>query len=121
MATLPDFERYKTVRPLVRAIESRASSTAVTGYYRVAFPSMVFYLQRPVLELVDPRQLSEAFSSSTDVYLLMTETDYRAIRETLPVPTYVVDRHPLFDVTLRNVLAGTALPQVLLVSNRPPA
>ena len=121
VATLPDFERYKPVRPLVRAIESRASSTAVIGYYRVAFPSMVFYLQRPVLELVDPRQLSEAFSSSTDVYLLMTETDYRAIRETLPVPTYVVDRHPWFDVTLRNVLAGTALPQVLLVSNRPPA
>ena len=51
----------------------------------------------------------------------MTETDYLAIRETLPVRTYVVDRRPWFDVTLRNVLAGTTLPEVFLVSNRPPA
>ena len=63
VVTLPDFERYKPVRPLVRAIESRASTAAVIGYYKAAFPSMVFYMRRPVLELVDPRQLSEAFSS----------------------------------------------------------
>ena len=120
VATLPDFEQYKPVRPLARAIEARASTDAVIGYYRAAFPSMVFYLQRPVLELVDPRQLSEAFSSSTDVYMLMTANDYRATRETLPVRTYVVDRRPWFDVTLWNVLAGTPLPEVLLVSNRQP-
>ena len=120
VGTLPDLERYKPVRPLARAIESRASPAAVIGYYRAAFPSLVFYVRRPVLELVDPRQLSEAFASSTDVHMLMTETDYLAIRETLPVRTYVVDRRPWFDVTLRNVLAGTPLPAVLLVSNRPP-
>ena len=121
VAILPDFERYKPVRPLVRAIESRASTAAVIGYYKAAFPSMVFYVRRPVLELVDQRQLSEAFSSSTDVYFLMTETDYRAVRETLPVRTYVVDRRPWFEVTMPSVLAGATLPEVLLVSNRPPA
>ena len=120
VATLPDFERYKPVRPLAAAIESRASTDAVIGSYRAAFPSMVFYLQRPVLELVDPRQLHEAFSSSTDVYVLMTATEYLASRATLPVRTYVLDRRPWFDVTLPNVLAGTPLPEVLLVSNRPP-
>lgn len=118
LVTLPDFERYKPVRPLVDMIESRASTDAVIGYYKFALPSMVFYLQRPVLELFDPGQVSEAFASNTDVYFLMTEADYLAIRGALPVRTYVVDRRPLLDVKLMNFLDGTALQQVLLVSNR---
>jgi hypothetical protein len=82
-------------------------------------PSMVFYLQRPILELVGPEQLQQAFASDSDVYMLMTETDYRTVRQSLPVPTYVLASRPLMDVKPRNFLTGDALPQVLLVSNRP--
>jgi 4-amino-4-deoxy-L-arabinose transferase-like glycosyltransferase len=119
VVTLPDFERYKPVRPLVSAIQSRASQRAVIGYYRFAAPSMVFYLRRPVLELFDPEEARAAFAFNTDVYFLMTESDYADIRELLAVPTFVLDRRPFFDVKLRNFFEGTAMPHVLLVSNRP--
>ena len=119
MVTLPDFERYKPVRPLAGVIQSRASKSAVIGYYRFAAPSMVFYLRRPVLELSAPEEARAAFGFNTDVYFLMTESDYQDVREMLPVPTYILDRQPFFDVKLRNFFDGTAMPQVLLVSNRP--
>jgi len=119
LVVLPDFERYKPVRPLAGVIQARASQAAVVGYYRFAAPSLVFYLRRPVLELFDPEAARAAFGFGTDVYFLMTEDDYQAVRDLLPVPTYVVDSRPFFDVRLRNFIEGTALPQVLLVSNRP--
>ncbi|MDD5720756.1 MAG: glycosyltransferase family 39 protein, partial [Candidatus Krumholzibacteria bacterium] len=94
LATLPDVERYKPVRPLAGAIQSRASDRAVVGYYRFAAPSMVFYLRRSVLELSSPEEVEAAFAFGTDVYFLMTEADYRDVSQTLPVPTYVLERRP---------------------------
>ena len=117
--TLPDFERYKPVRPLATVIQAHASERAVIGYYKFAFPSMVFYLRRPVLELFDLDELKKAFSSDADVFFLITADDYEAVKEELPTQTYVLDRRLLFDVRLGNFLEGTALPEVLLISNRP--
>ncbi len=117
--TLPDFERYKPVRPLTTLIASRASDAAVIGYYKFAMPSMVFYLRRPILELLGPETLQQAFTTESDVYILMTESDYREVRSSLPGETYVLASRPLMDVKPRNFLAGEALRQILLVSNRP--
>ena len=47
LCTLPDFERYKPVRPFSDIIRSRASVGAIVGSYKSALPSMVFYLHRP--------------------------------------------------------------------------
>jgi len=116
--TLPDFERYKPVRPLAAIIESRASPSAVIGSYRLPVPSMVFYLQRPILELHDPVEVARAFASDEDVYFVMPEADYRAIRESLAGRTYVVDSHRWLDARLSNLLNDTAFPEIVLVSNR---
>ena len=121
LVVLADCERYKPGRPLSSAIEARATERAVIGHYRYAAPSMVFYLRRPVLDLYAPEQVRAAFSLGTDVYFLMTESEYRDVQDQLPVPTFVIDSRPFFDVKLRNFLEGTAMPQVVLVSNRPDA
>ena len=118
LATLPDFERYKPVRPLAATIASRASDVAVIGSYRLAVPSLVFYLQRPVLEWNDPQQVRDVFSSSGEVYALMSQRDYEMIRATLPAGTRVLDGRPMLDVRLNHLLDDTALPQVVLVSNQ---
>ena len=60
------------------------------------------------------------FSSDDDVYFVMTEMDYQEIRGSVPVPTYAVDRRQWFDPRLRNLLDGSAFPQLILVSNRRP-
>jgi 4-amino-4-deoxy-L-arabinose transferase-like glycosyltransferase len=118
LVALPDFERYKPVKPFSAIIQARASTGAIVGSYRFALPTMVYYLQRPVMEVVEPDHLRSAFQSRWDVYFLIPESEYAAIKHTLPVPTFVLARRPMFDIKPRNFLEGTALPQMLLVSNR---
>jgi 4-amino-4-deoxy-L-arabinose transferase-like glycosyltransferase len=118
LCALPDFERYKPVRPFTDVIRSRASIGAIIGSYKFALPSMVFYLNRPIMEVVLPDHLRAVFHSSTDIYFVMPEADYESVRGRLPVPTYVLAKQPMFDLKTRNFLAGVELPQFVLVSNR---
>ena len=62
LCTLPDFERYKPVRPFSAIIRSRASIGAIVGSYKFSLPSMVFYLHRPIMEVVLPDHLRAVFS-----------------------------------------------------------
>ncbi len=118
LCTLPDFERYKPVRPFSDIIRSRASVGAIVGSYKFSLPSMVFYLHRPVMEVVLPDHLRAVFYSSSDVYFIMPEVEYNTIRDRLPVETYVLARQPIFDLRPRNFLDGSELQQFVLVSNR---
>jgi len=118
LCTLPDFERYKPVRPFSELIRARASVGAIVGSYRFALPSMVFYLHRPVMEVLLPDHLQAVFHSTSDVYFVMTESEYANIKDRLPVETHVLARQPMFDIKARNFLDGSALPQFVLVSNR---
>lgn len=119
LVSLPDFERYKPVAPLVNIIKARAAPEARIGYYQFALPSMAFYLRRPVFEYFDVESLRRAFASGDEVDCLMTADQYAAVKDMLAGPTYVVARRPLFDVKARTLLEGTALPEIVLVSNRP--
>jgi 4-amino-4-deoxy-L-arabinose transferase-like glycosyltransferase len=118
ICTLPDFERYKPVRPFSEIIRSRATSGAIVGSYKFSLPSMVFYLNRPVMEVVLPDHLRAVFYSTSDVYFIMEEEEYNSVKERLPVETHVLARQPMFDLKPRNFLDGSELPQFVLVSNR---
>ncbi len=118
LCALPDFERYKPVRPFSEIIRTRASVGAIVGSYRFALPSMVFYLHRPVMEVVLPDHLRAVFHSTSDVYFIMAEDEYRGIRDRLPVNTYVLARQPMFDIKPKNFMDGSELRQFVLVSNR---
>lgn len=117
--TLPDFERYKPVRPFADIIRTRASVGAIVGSYKFALPSMVYYLQRPIMEVVLPDHLRAVFYSSSDIYFVMPEAEYESIKDRLPVRIYVLARQEMFDLKPRNFLEGSELPQFVLVSNRP--
>ncbi|HET9469360.1 MAG TPA: glycosyltransferase family 39 protein [Vicinamibacterales bacterium] len=118
VCALPDFERYKPVKPFSDIIRSRASVGAIVGSYKFALPSMVFYLHRPVMEVVLPDHLRAVFYSSSDVYFIMAEHEYNSIKARLPVETYVLARQQMFDLRPKNFLDGSELPQFVLVSNR---
>jgi 4-amino-4-deoxy-L-arabinose transferase-like glycosyltransferase len=120
LRVLPDFERYKPVRPFADTIRSRASVGAIVGYYRFALPSMVYYLNRPVMEVVLPDHLRAVFYSSSDIYFVMPEHEYESIKDRLPAQTFVLARRPLFDLRPKNFLQGSELPRFVLISNRRP-
>ncbi len=119
LQTLPSFERYKPVVPLAQAIKARAGRDAAVLHYDVALPSMVFYLQRHVDQFFeDPGPLIEKVRSSPEYYLVLREPDYEALRGELPARTCVIDRRPVFEMKLKNVLAGETLPDLVLVTNQ---
>lgn len=117
LRTLPDFERYKPVRPLCEVASSKPRDSLI-GYYRLASPSMTFYLRRPIFEYFSPEEITTAFSSGKDVYCVMTAADYDSLKHELPAPTHVLASRPIFQVKLRRILERAELPQVLLVSNK---
>ena len=119
LATLPDFERYKPVRPFSAIIRSRASLGAIVGYYKFALPSMVYYLNRPIMEVVLPDHLRAVFYSSSDIYFVMSEPEYDGIKSRLPAKTFVLARQPMFDLRPKNFLNGSELTEFVLISNRP--
>jgi 4-amino-4-deoxy-L-arabinose transferase-like glycosyltransferase len=115
---LPDLERYRPVRSLCEVITSEASPESLVGYYRAAYPSMVFYLRRPIFEYYLENEIVSAFSSSKEVFCIINARDYEAIRPQLPPETRVLASHPTFQVKLKSILNKGDLPQMLLISNK---
>jgi 4-amino-4-deoxy-L-arabinose transferase-like glycosyltransferase len=113
---LPDFERYKPVRALCELISSRPPD-ALAGYYRLASPSMTFYLRRPIFEYYSREEIDSALGSGKYVYCVMTASDYDSLKPQLGVPTYVLASRPMFQVKLKGLLDKVELPQVVLISN----
>lgn len=116
--TLPDFERYKPVRSACEAIASQGSPDALVGYYKTAYPSMVFYLRRPIFEYYEQAEIEAAFSSGKEVFCMMTAVEYEAIKARLPTQTRVLASYQIFQVKLKTILDRVELPQVVLISNR---
>lgn len=117
LVALPDFERFKPVAPLSAAALTRSTERPVVQF-RVALPSMVWYMQRPVEEVLDDVVLEARLSREGETLVLTEARHYDAVEALSPTPVCIVDRRPLFDVKLRSVIEGTAMPEMLLVSNR---
>ena len=119
--TLPSFEQYKPVKPMSETIRARAGRDAAILHYNVALPSMVFYLERHVEQIFeDPSILFEKMRARKEYYVVLRAEEYENLGPEFPRPTCVIDRRPLFEVKLKNVLARESLPELLLVTNRCP-
>jgi 4-amino-4-deoxy-L-arabinose transferase-like glycosyltransferase len=118
LQTLPDFERYKAVRTFSEVISKEADDEALVGYYKIAFPSMVFYLQRQIFEYYKPEELAEAFASDKKVFCIMSGEEYEAIKSWLPSDTRILASRPVFQVKLKSLLDRRELPKVVLISNK---
>jgi len=118
LLALPDFERFKPVRSMCEIIASEAGPDALVGYYRTAYPSMVFYLRRPIFEYYHQDEIEAALISGKEVFCLITEAEYEALRARTPVQTRVLASHPIFQVKLNGILDRVELPRVLLISNK---
>ncbi|HEY3137541.1 MAG TPA: glycosyltransferase family 39 protein [Blastocatellia bacterium] len=118
LVTLPDFERYKPVTRVCELISSEARPDALVGYYKAAYPSMAFYLKRPIFEYKEQKDLENTFASGKEVFCLMAESDYETLKEQLPPTVRVLASYPIFKVKLKRILDRVEPPQVVLISNK---
>jgi 4-amino-4-deoxy-L-arabinose transferase-like glycosyltransferase len=117
VAVLPDFERYKPVKALSEAIAENAGPEARVGYYRYTAPTMVYYLHRPVLEYFGDDEMTSLFTDRKPVFMIMTETEYDAIKPKLPAETRVIAARPLLRIRLNELFSDRKEPHVVLVTN----
>jgi len=90
----------------------------MVGYYKTAYPSMVFYLRRPIFEYYEQREIEAAFLSGKEIFCMMTAVEYEAIKGRLPAETRVLASYPIFQVKLKSILERAEPPRVVLISNR---
>lgn len=118
-SVLPSTERLKPSAPLADVIRSRAGPDGHLGAYHLLFPSLVYYVGRPVEELASPEQVQEFFArpGSPGAWVIMSAGSYDELRTLVP-GACVVDRRGLFEAKLSDLLAQRPPAEVLLVSNR---
>ena len=118
LRTLPSFEAYKPVPAFANLLLARAGPDDVIATHDVAMPSLVFYLRRHVQEVFDLAHLVELLGSERNVYAVVSDDAYEALRREMAVPPCVIDHRPTFDVKLKNVLERQPLPELVIVTNR---
>jgi 4-amino-4-deoxy-L-arabinose transferase-like glycosyltransferase len=115
LVALPAFERFKPVVPMTRVIEQRARPGAVVAQYQIILPSMVFYLGRPIEPFFDIPSLARRAEAVDDMYVVIRPAEYDLFRTQTRVTTCVLDRRPLFEDKIANVLRHQPWPELLLV------
>jgi hypothetical protein len=118
LRVLPSFEAYKPVPAFARALEQRAAPGDIVATYRVPLPSLVYYTRRHVEDYGELGQLRDAMESNRRAFVVMSRPNYELLAAETRADTCVLLTRPTFDVKLRNVLAGTPLPDLVLVTNR---
>ncbi len=125
---LPDFEDYKPVHALadvVRRETARTTGPWEAGYYRVAAPSLRFYLDRNILELFDSQAAADALRRPEPVYLITDQTGLDELRSALgdDLPR-ILATQPQFQTNARRLWGILRDPEdsdwtkeVLLVTN----
>lgn len=103
-AYLEPLEKFKPAKPLAERLlkELEGGDGALVGFYRFTSPSLVYYLDRPVLELYSTREALEYLNSERTVYLIMKAGDFRTLNEMTPRDLEIVEERPKLYTTARN-------------------
>jgi 4-amino-4-deoxy-L-arabinose transferase-like glycosyltransferase len=113
---LPDFEQYKPVPHLAAAIAQQPVRPSAVGTYKIAAPSLVFYLRRHVVHLFDEAELEAFLAGHPESVCVMPAEEYEAVRARLPMATRVIADAQRFDARLSEFLSTKPVPRVVLVA-----
>ena len=103
--------------PLAAEIRARAGDTGDVGSYHLLFPSLVHYLGRPIEEIGSVEHAQSFFAPERSAWAIMSDDRYRDLSAVIP-GLCVVDRRPLFEAKLSDLISRQPPDDVLLVSNR---
>ncbi len=115
LVVLPGFERYKPVAPMTEIIRARGSDHAVVAHYSTVLPSMVYYLNRPIVSVFDMPSLQALVASTPELFVLMKPDEYEDLRQRVSTPLCVIDSRPIPEVKIGTLLGRAPWPQLLLV------
>lgn len=114
---LPSVERLKPSVPLASQIRERAGTAGHVGAYHLLFPSLVHYLGRPIEEIGTVEHAQAFFFPDRAAWAIMNDAMYRQLAAVIP-GLCVVDRRPLFEAKLSDLVSRRPPADVLLVTNR---
>jgi 4-amino-4-deoxy-L-arabinose transferase-like glycosyltransferase len=117
LRVLPEFERYKPVPEMAVVIQQRARPDDAVAHYRVALPSMAYYLRRH-FDGFDSREDFVEFMRRHHAYAVMRADDYRDVAGDLGASTCIVGEWDSFQAKLKDIVAHRPLPKLVLVYNR---
>lgn len=116
-SALPGVERLKPSVPLAAEIRERAGTDGHVGAYHLLFPSLVYYLGRPIEEIGSVEHAQAFFAPERPAWAIMSDERYTELRTIVP-ELCVVDRRPLFEAKLSDLVSREPAADVLLVTNR---
>jgi hypothetical protein len=116
---LGPLEAYQPVRPFARTIQNlpawaepqRTIRGARAGYYKIAAPSLAFYLNTPILELADAATAARHLASSSPIYLIVHSRDFPEL-ERAAGPLQILEIRPMLQLrteSLVRALRGRSL------------
>jgi 4-amino-4-deoxy-L-arabinose transferase-like glycosyltransferase len=117
LRVLPEFERYKPVPEMSALIQQRSQPDDAVAHYRVALPSMVYYLRRH-FEGFDSREDFIEWMRRHHAYAVMRADDYHDVSGDLGPQACVVGEWDSFQAKLKDILAHRPLPKLVVVYNR---
>jgi 4-amino-4-deoxy-L-arabinose transferase-like glycosyltransferase len=117
LCVLPEFERYKPVPEMTAVIEQRVRPDDEVAHYRVALPSMAYYLRRH-FDGFDSRDEFVGFMRRRSAYAVMRAEDYRDVAADLGPHACIIGEWDWFQAKLKDVVAHRPLPKVVLIYNR---
>lgn len=114
---LPSVERLKPAVPLAEILRDQAGTDGRVGSYHVLFPSLVYYLGRPIQDIGSVDQARDFFTTNGPAWAIMSQAHYDELLTVVP-GLCVTDRRPLFEAKLGDLMSRRPSDDVLLVSNR---
>ena len=114
---LPSVERLKPSVPLAAEIRRQAGEEGHVGAYHLLFPSLVHYIGRPIVELGSVGQAQVFLAPDRSAWVIMSADSYRDLSGAIS-GLCVVDRRPLFEAKLSDLISRRPPNEVLLVTNQ---
>lgn len=109
---LKPWEAFKPVphfAQTINRITSKATEKAdqiEVGYYKLAAPSLTFYLDRQIVELSDLETALALLKSNNTVYLIVSSEGYQELNATKGLVLRIVETRPKLYTTARTLIEG---------------
>jgi 4-amino-4-deoxy-L-arabinose transferase-like glycosyltransferase len=116
---LPSVERFKPTPAFAGVIAARGTPDDRVGSYHYMLPSLVYYANRPVVELDTPEQVRDFYSRPGGWVMMRQDARFEDVRREVP-GLCVADSRPVFEAQLGQLLDRRLPGRVLLVTNRCP-
>ena len=105
---LSPLEAYRPVRHFAHTIQEKVRGKPMfeAGYYKIASPSLAFYLDRPIHEIFLASQAADLLNQTIPVYLIVRAEDFHELSDVVDSPLKIVEERRKLYTNLRTLVEG---------------